>query len=75
MKAIKYLLPRHYDSSMLQRDVPKSSIPSRLTRWFLLRQRYLIDPAAYKQFLAKIYGSLALTGQKGQFGAARNSGI
>ena len=28
------------------------------------------DPAAYKQFLAKLYGSLALTGQKGQSGAA-----
>ena len=27
-------------------------------------------PEAYKQFLAKLYGSLALTGQKGQFGAA-----
>jgi hypothetical protein len=27
------------------------------------------DPAAYKQFLAKIYASLALSGQKGQFGA------
>ncbi len=28
------------------------------------------DPAAYKQFLAKLYGSLAVTGQKGQAGAA-----
>jgi hypothetical protein len=27
------------------------------------------DPASYKQFLAKLYGSLALTGQKGQYGA------
>lgn len=26
------------------------------------------DPASYKEFLAKLYGSLALTGQKGQFG-------
>jgi hypothetical protein len=30
-------------------------------------------PASYKQFLAKIYGSLALTGQKGQSGAAEIS--
>ena len=30
----------------------------------------LLDkPAAYKEFLAKLYGSLALSGQKGQFGA------
>lgn len=28
------------------------------------------DPASYKQFLAKLYGAMALTGQKGQFGAA-----
>jgi hypothetical protein len=28
------------------------------------------SPAAYKQFLAKIYGSMAVTGQKGQAGAA-----
>lgn len=27
------------------------------------------SPASYKQFLAKLYGSLALTGQKGQYGA------
>jgi hypothetical protein len=27
------------------------------------------NPASYKQFLAKLYGSLALSGQKGQFGA------
>jgi hypothetical protein len=27
------------------------------------------DPAAYKEFLAKLYGSLALSGQKGQSGA------
>jgi hypothetical protein len=26
------------------------------------------DPAAYKQFIAKLYGALTLTGQKGQFG-------
>jgi hypothetical protein len=26
-------------------------------------------PGAYKDFLAKLYGSLALSGQKGQFGA------
>jgi hypothetical protein len=29
----------------------------------------LDNPANYKQFLAKLYGSLALSGQKGQFGA------
>lgn len=28
------------------------------------------NPAAYKQFMAKLYGSLAITGQKGQAGAA-----
>lgn len=28
------------------------------------------NPAAYKQFMAKLYGSLTLTGQKGQAGAA-----
>ncbi|MXV52101.1 RagB/SusD family nutrient uptake outer membrane protein [Pedobacter sp. HMF7647] len=28
------------------------------------------DPASYKQSLAKLYGSLTLTGQKGQFGLA-----
>ncbi len=28
------------------------------------------NPGAYKESLAKLYGSLALTGQKGQFGAA-----
>lgn len=27
------------------------------------------NPASYKEFLAKLYGSLALSGQKGQFGA------
>lgn len=26
------------------------------------------DPASYKQFLAKLYGSLTLTGQRGEFG-------
>lgn len=31
------------------------------------------NPAAYKQFLAKLYGSLAVTGQKGQAGAAEIS--
>ncbi len=31
------------------------------------------DPAAYKQFLAKLYGSFTLTGQRGEFGAAEIS--
>jgi hypothetical protein len=70
MKAYKYLTIQALTVALLVTSCTKKLDLKPIDPLVTTSAIVFDNPASYKQFLAKIYGSVGLTGQKGQSGAA-----